>query len=97
MALTIVHRANGQPYTGNGFSTIWQREQDRLKCHGLPFHGLRKNATTALVEAGCSVQQVQAITGHATLERVAHYSRGADQKRLAKEAMRKLTDGCDPE
>lgn len=95
VALTIVHRANGQPYTGNGFNTIWQREQNRLMCSGLPFHGLRKNATTALIEAGCSIQQVQAITGHATLEMVAHYGRSADQKRLAKQAMRKLTDGCD--
>jgi integrase len=95
MALTIVHRADGKPYTGNGFNTIWLREQERLRCQGMPFHGLRKNATAALVEAGCSVQQVQAITGHVTLEMVAHYGRGADQKRLAKEAMRKLTDGCD--
>lgn len=58
----------------------------------MPFHGLRKNATQALFEAGCTPQQVQAITGHETLEMVARYGEGASQKRLAKQAMGRLVN-----
>lgn len=81
----------GKPYADDGFGTIWCREQDRLKVKR-PFHGLRKNATIMLLEAGCTTEQVQAITGHETQEMVAHYGKRVSQKRLAKEAMRKLTD-----
>lgn len=35
-------------------------------------------------------QKVQAITGHETLEMVAHYGKGANQKRLAGQAMGRL-------
>ena len=85
--LTIVQKENGAPYKEQGFTSIWGREKKRLGCT-YTFHGLRKNATNALYEAGCTPQQVQAITGHATLQMVQHYGKGANQKRLAKEAMR---------
>jgi integrase len=86
---TVVHRENGQPYTDDGFGTIWTREQNRLGVKA-PFHGLRKNATIALIEAGCTVQEAQAITGHATLNMLSHYAQRADQERLAQAAMKKL-------
>lgn len=57
---------------------------------GYSLHGLRKNATNMLIEAGCSTKEVQAITGHATLAMVEHYGRDASQKRLAGSAMVKL-------
>ena len=87
---TIVQKADGTPYTDDGFGTIWNREQHRLQCKW-PFHGLRKCATQVLFEAGCTPQEVQAITGHATLQMVQHYGQGANQRRLAGRAMRKLT------
>lgn len=49
-----------------------------------------------LLEAGCTTEQVQAITGHETQKMVAHYGKKVNQKRLAKEAMKKLT-GWDEE
>lgn len=89
LPLTIVHRQNGQPYTDDGFGTIWNREQHRLQCNGLPFHGLRKNAVIALLEVGCSRDEVMAITGHATDEMVTHYSRQIDQGKMAARAIAK--------
>ena len=53
-------------------------------------HGLRKNAAKALAEAGCTIHELMAITGHKTLKLAMHYSKGAAQKRLAQEAMDKL-------
>jgi len=91
--LTIIQRLDGSPYTSDGFATIWNREQHRLECNGLPFHGLRKNATSRLFEAGCTPQQVQAITGHATLQMVEHYGKGSNQKLLARQAMDKVIAG----
>lgn len=93
MPMSIVCRENGQPYTEDGFGSVWNRAQHDAECAGLPFHGLRKNATGRLFENGCTPQEVQAITGHETLEMVAHYGRGANQKRMAKAAMDKLTNG----
>ena len=57
--------------------------------------GLRKNATAALYEAGCTPQQVQGVTGHKTLQMVQHYGRGARQERLAKQAMAKWEKNID--
>lgn len=85
--LTILQQRNGRPYTLNGFKTVWH--EDKARPNGFVFHGLRKNATVALFECGCTVQEVQAITGHATLAMVQHYGKGANQKRLAKSAMEK--------
>lgn len=61
---------------------------------GLPenkvFHGLRKTATVKLIEAGCTFDEVKAITGHKTSSMVELYARGTNQERLASQAMLKL-------
>jgi len=49
-------------------------------------HGLRYSAAGELAEAGCTDHQIAAITGHKSLSMVQKYSKGANQKRLAKEA-----------
>jgi integrase len=53
-------------------------------------HGLRANAAMALAEAGCTLHQVMAITGHRTSKMALHYTRRAEQKQLAQEAIDKL-------
>jgi integrase len=88
--MTIVQRADGKPYTDSGFASVWNKAQHDHGCVGMPMHGLRKNATQALFEAGCTDKQVQAITGHETLEMLNLYGKGANQKRLAKQAMGRL-------
>jgi integrase len=51
------------------------------------FHGLRKAACRRLAEAGCTVHEIAAISGHATLKEVERYTKAADQLRLARAAM----------
>ena len=51
-------------------------------------HGLRKNAVCALLEAGCTVNEVSSITGQ-TAQIVEHYAREVNQLKLAEEAIRK--------
>jgi len=44
-------------------------------------------------EAGCTANEIAAITGHASLREVARYTRAADQRRLAAAAMAKVSKG----
>jgi len=91
----IVSRRDGKPLTESGFNAIWRRHKARLNLGPVQFHGLRKNATAALYEAGCTPQQVQGVTGHKTLQMVQHYGRGARQERLASQAMEKWEKNTD--
>jgi integrase len=88
--LTFLVTATGKPYGGNAFS-----EQFRNWCDaaGLPtrckVHGLRKAACRRLAEAGCSANEIMAISGHATMKELVRYTAAADQARLARNAMTK--------
>jgi integrase len=88
--LTFLVTATGKPYGGNAFS-----EQFRNWCDaaGLPQrckpHGLRKAACRRLAEAGCSGNEIMAISGHVTMKELVRYTAAADQARLARNAMAK--------
>jgi integrase len=88
--LTLLTTRFGRSYRDNNFS-----DQFRAWCGdaGLPqhcvFHGLRKAAARRLAEAGCTAHEIAAMTGHKSLREVEHYTRAADQARLAKAAMAK--------
>jgi integrase len=76
----------GKPFTAAGFGN-WFR--DRCNEAGLPqcsAHGLCKLAATRLANAGCSNQQIKAITGHKSDSSLAPYIRAAQQTRLARQA-----------
>ena len=51
---------------------------------------MRKAAARRLAEAGATVHEIGAITGHASLKEIARYTRAADRKRLAQAAMDKI-------
>jgi len=83
-----------QPLSKDAFKKYWGRERKRLGLNGAQFentlHGLRKNATIKLLEAGCSNSQVKAITGHSTDVMVNLYGKKVNQRRQAREAMEKV-------
>jgi len=55
---------------------------------------IRRKATAhRLAEIGCSTNQIAAITGHASLAEVERYTKAANRKRMASEAMTKLVEG----
>jgi integrase len=85
--MTFLTTERGAPFTSAGFGN-WFRDQ--CDAAGLPqcsAHGLRKAAATRLANAGCSANQIAAITGHKSLGEIAHYTRAADQQRLARQAL----------
>lgn len=75
----------GKPATESG---LRQRIQKWALGKGFQIvpHGLRKNAVNALLEAGCSVAEVSAITGQ-SLNMIEHYGRARDTGELASAAI----------
>lgn len=90
-AVTILTNSLGQSWKPASFYTrMSQMLRDDPKLSGLVFHGLRKSAAARLAEAGCSVNEIAAITGHATLQMLALYTREAEQRSLARSAVTRL-------
>ena len=91
--LTFLVTNYGKPYSAAGFGN-WFRDQCRAAgLHGCSAHGLRKAAARRLTEAGCSANEISAITGHASLREVARYTDAADRRKLAASAMAKVKAG----
>jgi integrase len=88
--LTFLVTATGKPHGGNHFSESFREWCDAA---GLPkhcsAHGLRKAACRRLAEGGCSANEIASISGHASLDEVARYTKPADQARLARNALAK--------
>jgi integrase len=86
--LTLLTTKTGRSYSANDFG-----EQFRAWCDdaGLPpectFHGLRKAQLTRLADAGKTAHQIAAVSGHKTLKEVERYTKRADQRRLARQAL----------
>lgn len=53
-------------------------------------HGLRKAAIVRLIEAGCTVSEAAAISGHKTLSEIQRYSEKVNMNRLSQAAMAKV-------
>jgi integrase len=57
---------------------------------GCTAHGLRKLAAIRLVEVGCTLPEIQSITGHKTAKQVARYIEQRDRERAADNALAKV-------
>jgi integrase len=89
--LTFLVTKSGKPYRPADFSDEFRQWCDAAGLsHECKFHGLRHTTGRLLAEKGCSTHQIAAITGHTSLSMVQRYTRAAEQKRLASEAMGKL-------
>jgi integrase len=86
--LTFIVGTRGRPFHPAAFSR-WFRQQ--CDAAGLPTacsaHGLRKAACRRLAEAGCSANEIAAISGHASLREVERYTKAVDQERMARNAI----------
>ena len=94
--LYLVSKADGTPLNQDDFHAMWGREMARealapIRRAGFVPHGLRKNAAARLAEVGCTSNEIASITGQ-SLRMVEHYTRQADQFRLATSAISKLEE-----
>ncbi|MGB8898242.1 MAG: tyrosine-type recombinase/integrase, partial [Methylocella sp.] len=90
--LTFLTTATGKPFAPGAF-TNWFGGLCRAADLplGLSAHGLRKAMCRRLAEAGCSANQIAAISGHVTLREVARYTKAADQKLMALDAIKAIS------
>jgi integrase len=79
----------GRPFTPKAFGKWFTTRCKHVGLKGLSPHGLRKAACRRLAEAGCSANEIAAISGHASLNEVARYTKAAEQARMARNAMAK--------
>lgn len=93
-AVTICTRADGHSWKIDHFKHTFTAKRRKLGlAEDLHFHGLRHSAASRLAEAGASDAEIQSVTGHKTRAMVVHYSAGARQKELAKNAIERLPGG----
>ena len=88
--MTFLVTEFGKPFTAAGFGNWFRDRCNEAGLRHCSAHGLRKAASRRLAEFGCTVHEVAAITGHASLREVQRYTKGADQKRLATSAVEKI-------
>lgn len=82
--MTFITTLRGKAFDGKSFTQWFAAACDKAGLSSAcTFHGLRKAAARRLAEAGCTVHEIAAITGHATLSEVERYTKAVDQKRLA--------------
>jgi integrase len=87
--LTFIAGASGRPLTKESFGNLFR---DACRAAGVPgsAHGVRKIAATRAANAGATVAQLEAIFGWCGGSMASLYTRAADRRRLAMEAMHKL-------
>jgi integrase len=86
--MTFLMTAQGKPFTSAGFGNYFSDVSREAGCaEGCSAHGLRKAAARRLAEAGCTSKQIQAVTGHKSLDEVERYTKEAEQVLLAQQAM----------
>jgi len=91
--LTLLVTEYGKPFTAAGFGDRMRKWCDEAGLPQCTAHGLRKAAARRLAEAGCTHEQIKAITGHVTDAEVSRYVAAANQLRLADQAMEKIAEG----
>ena len=87
--LTFLVTATGKPFSPAGFTNWFRDVCNEAGVSGFSAHGLRKASMTRFAEAGCSVHEIQAFSGHKTLSEIAHYTSSVEQAALARKAMAK--------
>ena len=88
--LTFLVTAYGKPFTVDGFGGRMRKWCDAAGLIGLSAHGLRKTMANRLALAGAGNQGIKSVTGHSGDSEVAHYTRGVDQERMARDTMAAL-------
>jgi integrase len=86
--MTILVGANRRPlsYRAAHDAVMKIRKQIDAETHDL--HALRYSAASELAAAGCTDEQIESITGHATVAMIRRYAGPARQKARATEAQR---------
>ncbi len=89
---TVLLTQYGEPFSEKsltGRMADWTESAKMPK--GCTLHGLRKSLGKMLAETGATTRQLMETLGHDDIEHAELYSRAAEQQRLARDAMTKVT------
>lgn len=86
----LVPGPNGKPWDPSAFSNAFRAHLDGIGLPGCHLHGLRHSCATALIEAGCSDEEAEAITLHSSGGSLRRYTKRVRQEVLARRAIKKL-------
>lgn len=90
----ILTGTTGRPWRAENLSKQLGKALARIE--GFPthrnIHGLRKLAASNLAQAGCTLHEIAAITGHKSLAMLQLYTASVDQERAAEAAIIKLAE-----
>lgn len=87
--ITIASANLGRPLTYRQAQDSVMKVRKAIGAESYDIHGLRHTAAWELYEAGCSDEEVKAITGHSAVQMLRLYGGAARQKRHAKAAQEK--------
>lgn len=88
-AMVFLLGDKGRPVTESGLRQRIQKwARDKHGVNIVP-HGLRRNAVNALLESGCTVAEVAAITGQ-SLQMIEHYAKERDGEQISRSAILKF-------
>ena len=88
--LAFLVNEQGHPVSAPGFGNWFRKRCNEAGLNHLSAHGLRKAGANRAAEAGASAHQLMAIFGWRALRHAEAYTRGAERKRLARDAMHLL-------
>ena len=88
--LTFIAGENGRPLAKESFGNLFRKACREAGLRDRSAHGLRKAAATRAANAGATVAQLEAIFGWNGGTMASYYTKAADRRRLAIEAMHKL-------
>ena len=95
--LTFLVNSYGVGFTANGFGNWFRERCDEAGLFRCTAHGLRKAGATIAAENGATASQLMAIFDWATISQAEVYTKAADQKRMAGEAMGLLIERSENE
>ncbi|MGC2825114.1 MAG: tyrosine-type recombinase/integrase [Pseudolabrys sp.] len=85
--LTFLLTEHGSPFTAAGFGNYFRKQCNAAGLPQCSAHGLRKTYLVRRANAGASTEQLMASGGHKSPSEVARYTREADKRRLARQAL----------
>lgn len=88
--LTFLVTAFAKPYSAAGFGNAMRDWFDQANLPHCSAHSVRKGTLTELADNEATPHGIMAVGGHSTLEEVENYTRKANRKKLADQAMAKL-------
>lgn len=88
--LTFLVTEHGKPFTHGGFGNWFRDRCDEAGLLQCSAHGLRKAGATIAAENGATEHELMAIYGWSSPKQAAHYTKKANRKRLAGNAMHLL-------